>query len=42
MDRWPEVVRALITRRPLAAAHEVLVGKPSGIKHVITVEEATP
>jgi threonine dehydrogenase-like Zn-dependent dehydrogenase len=38
MNRWPDVVRALITsRRPLAAAHEVLVGRPAGIKHVITL-----
>ncbi len=43
MERWPDVVRGLITsRRPLAAAREVLLGKPGGIKNVITLAGADP
>jgi threonine dehydrogenase-like Zn-dependent dehydrogenase len=41
MERWPDVVGGLITsRQPLAAAREVLLGKPGGIKNVITLDGA--
>lgn len=33
--RWPDAVAALIQRHPLAAAEELLLGPPSGIKNVI-------
>jgi glucose 1-dehydrogenase len=39
VQRWPEAVRGLITsRRPLSDYREVLLGKPAGIKNVITLE----
>ncbi|HVP09894.1 MAG TPA: glucose 1-dehydrogenase [Phycisphaerae bacterium] len=39
MQRWPEAVRGLITaRRPLSAYRELLLGRPEGIKNVITFE----
>jgi threonine dehydrogenase-like Zn-dependent dehydrogenase len=35
-ERWPEALRALITdRHPVESYHELLVGKPDGIKHVL-------
>jgi threonine dehydrogenase-like Zn-dependent dehydrogenase len=41
VDRWPDVVRGLITSRSsLGSAREVLLGKPAGIKNVITLDRA--
>lgn len=37
-ERWPEAVRALITaRHPIDAYRELLLGRPSGIKHVLSI-----
>jgi len=38
MDRWPDAVRALISgRHSLEASHDLLVGRASGIKRVLSV-----
>ncbi len=40
MDHWPEIVPQLITTRaPVAEFHDLLTGKPNGIKDVIAVAE---
>jgi threonine dehydrogenase-like Zn-dependent dehydrogenase len=40
-QRWPEALAALITGRyPASAYRELLLGRPSGIKNVITFDEA--
>jgi threonine dehydrogenase-like Zn-dependent dehydrogenase len=37
-QRWPEALRSVISaRHPLGEAPEILLGKPGGIKHVITI-----
>lgn len=38
MQRWPDVVRALITgRSPMHAYRDLILGAPRGIKEVITL-----
>ena len=38
-ERWPAAMRSLITNRyPLAAYRELLLGRPSGIKNVLTFD----
>ena len=42
MKRWPAAVRALITGRfPVKSYRDLLLGKPAGIKNLITLGEAT-
>jgi len=39
MKRWPDAIQALITgRHPIEAYRDLLLGKPSGIKHVIALD----
>jgi threonine dehydrogenase-like Zn-dependent dehydrogenase len=36
LKRWPDATRGLISgRHPVAKAHDLLVGRPDGIKHVL-------
>lgn len=42
MKRWPDALRSLITGRyPVEAACDLLLGKPDGIKQVITFDQRT-
>jgi glucose 1-dehydrogenase len=43
VERWPVAMHALITGRyPIEAYRDVLLGRPGGIKNVITLEGAPP
>jgi threonine dehydrogenase-like Zn-dependent dehydrogenase len=42
MERWPDATRALITARyPLDAYHDLLLGRPGGIKNVLSFDRVS-